>query len=80
MDTCGLPLNDLRELILALRESGAVKVRVGDVEVLWAPPGAARVAELPVRGSRAQEPPQRHETPEEQRLRQYRAELTGESV
>lgn len=42
-------VSDLSALIFALRESGAVRVRVGDVEVYWsAPPTVAREADAPL--------------------------------
>lgn len=79
--------DDFKALALALREAGAVKVRAGELEVIW--PGPFMPSQQAQGGfirSRAnghqngangrQEPAP--SSPEEARLRAYRRELEGE--
>lgn len=68
-----------RELAIALRDAGACKVRVGDWEVIWGGPVApsrAAIEGLTRRSSDADK--DKGLTPEQQRLREYQRELSGE--
>ena len=75
--------DEFKRLALALRETGACKVRAGDLEVIWPGPftPSPQAREAFTRGVSSirpsdNEPPA--STEEEARLRQYRKELNGE--
>lgn len=74
-------------LALALREAGAVKVRAGDLEVIWpgplTPSMAAQTAFTRSNGAAHRSNGHRREetpaaSPEEARLRAFQRELSGE--
>lgn len=62
-------LDAFRDLALELRASGAVKVRSGELEVVWA-------TAVPQAAVKHPEPKPR-QTPEQERLAHYQAELEG---
>lgn len=76
---------EFKELALALREAGAVKVRAGELEVIWPGPftpsaaaqnGLSKSAIIPPPTFRPSAPPPKN--PEEARLREFKAELEGD--
>ena len=73
--------NEFKDLALALREAGAVKVRAGELEVIWpgpfTPSAAAQngLSRTPAPNGRSSVPKPKNE--EEARLRAFRAELEG---
>lgn len=77
---------EFKELALALREAGAVKVRAGELEVIWPGPFTpSREAQAAFARSRSNghanghaRPEQPPSSPEEARMRAFQRELNGE--
>jgi hypothetical protein len=67
-----------QKLALALREAGAVRVKAGDMEAVWATPLLPQqvAATRPQNGQNGH----RHVSAEEERMRAYRAELMGDDA
>jgi hypothetical protein len=75
--------DEFRMLALSLRESGAMKVRCGDLEVVWGTPlvpaaSAQHVVTPAPRTNGEGKRPLRPQSPEERRMMEYRAELVGD--
>lgn len=80
---------EFQKLAIALRETGAVRVRWGDFEAMWPAPvvspllqhpgmGGAHVRQLPTIPQVKQQQPASRLSPEEERMMQYQRELSGE--
>jgi hypothetical protein len=76
---------EFKELALALREAGAVKVRAGELEVIWGAPlspsvaaqsGFTRAKSPQMNGQNGKE--RAPGSAEEARMQAYRRELAGE--
>jgi hypothetical protein len=67
-----------QKLALALREAGAVRVKAGDMEAVWATPLLPQ--QVPVHRPQSSGNGHRQVSAEEERMRAYRAELMGDDA